>query len=73
MIRIWIEDIFEPVIELLNGVEAVRSANWCPINSTIIVCTTKTSVSIWNIRKSILYPASKRTFASGNSVLTVSK
>lgn len=72
MIRLWIEDLFEPVIELCTGFEPVRSAHWCPINSTIIVCTTKTSVQLWNIRKNILAPASSRTFYSGNIPLTIS-
>lgn len=63
-IRIWIEGITQPIIELLSGFEPIQSAHWCPNNSTIIACTTKSKLNIWNIRKSILKPASTQVFES---------
>lgn len=68
-IRIWIEDIYEPVIELKCGFEAIHSAVWCPTNSTIIVSNTRTTVQIWNIRLNISKPASVHTISQ--SPLTI--
>lgn len=63
-VRIWIEGITQPIIELNSGFSPIRSAYWCPNNSSIIACTTRSTLNIWNIRKSILKPASSQTFES---------
>lgn len=63
-IRIWIEGITQPIIELSSGFKPILSAHWCPNNSSIIACTTRAKVHIWNIRKSILKPASTHTLES---------
>lgn len=67
-IRIWIEGINQPIIELNSGFKPIRSAHWCPNNSTIIACTTRSKIDIWNIRKSILKPASSQTFESPSTI-----
>lgn len=56
-IRIWIEDIDEPIIELRSGFEPIKCASWCPTNSTIIACTTASSLNIWDIKTNCLLPA----------------
>lgn len=68
-IRIWIEDIFEPILELSDGFGAIHNAFWSPIHSTIIASCTQDSVQIWDLRRKNLKPASVRTFA--NKKLTV--
>ncbi|XP_070500977.1 dynein axonemal intermediate chain 4-like [Chironomus tepperi] len=61
-IRIWIEDIFEPIIELCDGFSAIHTAYWSPIHSTIIASCTHDAVQIWDLRRKNLKPASTRTF-----------
>lgn len=56
-VRIWIEDIEEPIIELRSGFEPIKCASWCPANSTIIACTTASSLNIWDIKTNCLLPA----------------
>lgn len=56
-IRIWIEDIDEPIIELRSGFEPIKCASWCPTNSTIIACTTASSLNIWDLKTNCLLPA----------------
>lgn len=61
-VRIWIEDIDEPIIELRSGFEPIKCASWCPTNSTIIACTTATSLNIWDLRTNCLLPAAAHRF-----------
>lgn len=70
-IRIWIEDILEPIIELSDGFSAIHTAYWSPIHATIIASCTQNSIQIWDLRRKNLKPASVRTF--GNRYLTVIK
>lgn len=70
-IRIWIENIFEPIMELSDGFGAIRSAYWSPIHSTIIASCTQNAVQIWDLRRKNQKPASIRTF--DNKQLTVIK
>ncbi|XP_037038560.1 dynein intermediate chain 4, axonemal-like [Bradysia coprophila] len=72
-VRIWIEGITTPIIELNSGFKPIRSAHWCPNHSTIIACTTKSKLNIWNLRKSILKPASTKTFESPLTICRFSK
>lgn len=57
-IRIWIENITEPIIELQNGFEPIQCVQWCPSNSTIILSATRSRINIWDIRTNCLRPAS---------------
>lgn len=70
-IRIWIEDIFDPIIELSDGFAAIHTAFWSPIHSTIIASCTNDTVQIWDLRRKNLKPASTRTF--DNKLITVIK
>lgn len=70
-IRIWIENIFEPIMELSDGFGAIHNAYWSPIHSTIIASCTQDSVQIWDLRRKNQKPASIRTF--DNKKLTVIK
>lgn len=66
-VRIWIEDIDEPIIELCNGFESIKSAAWCPTNSTIIACTTPTSLLIWDLKTDCLAPAVVHRLTGSNT------
>lgn len=70
-IRIWIENIFEPIMELSDGFGAIHNAYWSPIHSTIIASCTQNAVQIWDLRRKNQKPASIRTF--DNKQLTVIK
>lgn len=72
-IRIWIDEIFEPVCELSSGIGAVQCAYWSPIHSTIIVSCTKNTVDLWDLRRRSLKPASSTTFGAGTTPLTIVK
>lgn len=61
-VRIWIEDILEPIMELTDGFAAIHAAYWSPIHSTIIASCSQDSVQIWDLRRKNLKPASVRTF-----------
>lgn len=70
-IRIWIEDVFEPIIELSSGIGPVQHACWSPINSTIIASVTKTQVEIWDLRRRTLKPSSTHKFDSAISLTLI--
>jgi dynein intermediate chain 4, axonemal len=70
-IRIWIENVFEPIMELSDGFGTIHNAYWSPIHSTIIASCTQDSVQIWDLRRKNPKPASIRTFT--NKQLTVIK
>lgn len=62
VIRIWIENIFEPILELSDGFEAIHSAFWSPIHSTVIASCSENSVQIWDLRRKNQKPASVTKF-----------
>lgn len=72
-IRIWIEGIYKPIVELSRGIGCVNNALWSPINSTIIASCTSEAVEIWDIRRRILKPVSTHKFPEANSSITVIK
>ncbi|XP_055701701.1 dynein axonemal intermediate chain 4 [Phlebotomus papatasi] len=63
-IRVWVEGIFKPVIELSSGFNAVNCAFWSPIHATIIASCSRDRVELWDIRRKTLKPASTHTFDS---------
>ena len=71
VIRIWIEDILEPILELTDDFSAFHCAYWSPIHSTILASCTQNSVQIWDLRRKNMKPASVRCFE--NQKLTVIK
>lgn len=70
-IRIWIEDIKEPIITLSTGFGPIQTAHWSPVNSTVIVSVTQDSVQLWDLKKRMQKPASFTTF--GDATLTIVK
>lgn len=67
-IRIWIDDIVEPIVELRNGFEPIHCAVWCPSNSTILVSSTRSQLSIWDLKTNCLRPASTHSIQrNGNN------
>ncbi|XP_058461596.1 dynein axonemal intermediate chain 4 [Malaya genurostris] len=72
-IRIWIEEITEPIITLTTGFGPIHAAYWSPVNSTIIASITKTSVQLWDLKRRMLKPASSTTFGDSTTSLTIVK
>ncbi|XP_021702168.1 WD repeat-containing protein 78 [Aedes aegypti] len=72
-IRIWIEDINEPILTLSTGFGPIQAAHWSPVNSTIIVSVTQDSVQLWDLKRRMLKPASFTTFGDSTTALTVVK
>lgn len=66
-IRIWIEDIVEPIVELCNGFEPIHCAGWCPTNSTILISNTRSQLSIWDLKTNCLRPASTHSIHCNNN------
>jgi dynein intermediate chain 4, axonemal len=71
-IRIWIENVFEPIMELTDGFGTIHNAYWSPIHSTIIASCTQDSVQIWDLRRKNQKPASIRTFGKKLTVIKFS-
>ncbi|XP_053687141.1 dynein axonemal intermediate chain 4 [Sabethes cyaneus] len=72
-IRIWVEEIMEPIITLTSGFGPIHAAYWSPVNSTIIASATRTGVQIWDLKRRMLKPASCTTFGDSNASMTVIK
>lgn len=70
-VRIWIEDIEEPIIELRSGFEPIKCASWSPANSTIIACTTASSLNIWDIKTNCLLPAAVHRLNQIGDITTI--
>lgn len=69
-VRVWVDEVFEPVLELGCNFEAVRCAAWSPSHSTVLACVTRQQVELWNIRKNTIRPASVTKWREGNVSLT---
>lgn len=69
-IRIWVEDITEPILVLEEGFEGLHCAFWSPRNSTMIVSCTRYALHIWDLRRKNLKPIIRTI---GNRNLTVIK
>lgn len=71
-IRIWIDGILEPIVELTSGLDPVQSAHWSPDNSTIIAATKRTKLEIWDLTSNLLAPISTHDVVeSSNATLTL--
>ncbi|KDR20072.1 WD repeat-containing protein 78-like [Zootermopsis nevadensis] len=60
-VRIWTEDIGQPLLTLNTTMEAVRGAAWSPINATIIAGISGSDIHFWDIRRTVFVPASTTT------------
>lgn len=63
--RLWIEGLYEPLITLTTKMSCVRSAVWCPKNSTIIATCINNEICIWDIKKKIYKPMSVKIIGDG--------
>ncbi|KAM8709444.1 hypothetical protein ACLKA7_016277 [Drosophila subpalustris] len=68
-VRIWIDGITRPLIELLDDFQPVHWANWSPTHSTVIVSMNRDTVSIWDIRRNILKPMGKHEMDSSYNTI----
>ncbi|XP_030375496.1 WD repeat-containing protein 78 [Scaptodrosophila lebanonensis] len=63
-VRIWLDGITRPLIELQDNFQPVHWANWSPTHSTIIVALNRETVQIWDIRRNILKPMAEHEMDS---------
>lgn len=57
-VRLWVWDVFEPVITLTIGPNPVEDAAWSPRNSTVIASISDCNLYLWDLRRKTYYPAS---------------
>ncbi|XP_030561001.1 WD repeat-containing protein 78 [Drosophila novamexicana] len=68
-VRIWVDGITRPLIELLDDFQPIHWAKWSPTHSTIIVAVNRDTCSIWDLRRNILKPMGKHeTDSSYNTI-----
>lgn len=61
-IRVWVENIHEPIIELCDGFEQINCATWSPTCSTLIACTTSNKLKLWDLKTNCLTPVATHLF-----------
>ncbi|XP_075161226.1 dynein axonemal intermediate chain 4 [Haematobia irritans] len=57
-IRIWLMGIFKPLVTLKYHMSPVYAACWSTVHSSIIVALHRDAVDVWDLKRSILQPAS---------------
>ncbi|KYM97953.1 PREDICTED: WD repeat-containing protein 78 [Cyphomyrmex costatus] len=57
-IRIWAENLTEPLITLSTAMACVRNACWSPTSSTIIASVVNDQICVWDIHRKTHTPAS---------------
>lgn len=70
-IRIWVEGIFQPIVELSSGIGGINCARWSPVHSTVIACCTNKCVQVWDIRRRLLKPVAVKLFTEMASPITI--
>ncbi|XP_017010524.2 dynein axonemal intermediate chain 4 [Drosophila takahashii] len=63
-VRIWIDGITRPLLELQDEMTPVHWAKWTPTHSTIIVSVNRETANIWDFRRNLLRPMSKHKMDS---------
>ncbi|XP_016981816.1 dynein axonemal intermediate chain 4 [Drosophila rhopaloa] len=63
-VRIWIDGITRPLLELQDEMTPVHWAKWSPTHSTIIVSVNRETANIWDFRRNLLRPMSKHKMDS---------
>ncbi|XP_058122936.1 dynein axonemal intermediate chain 4 [Anopheles ziemanni] len=72
-IRIWIEDLPEPIVTLSTGFAPIQAAYWSPTNSTVIASVTRSGVQLWDIKRRSSKPASETALGGLTTPLTVAR
>lgn len=60
-VRIWTEDVVQPLLTLNTSMESVQGAAWSPVNATIIASISGNDIHLWDIKHKIFVPASTTT------------
>ncbi|XP_017137527.1 WD repeat-containing protein 78 [Drosophila miranda] len=63
-VRVWIDGITRPLLELMDEMTPVHWASWSPTHSTIIVSVNRETADVWDIRRNILQPMAKHEMDS---------
>jgi dynein intermediate chain 4, axonemal len=71
-VRIWIEGILEPIVELSDGFGAVHNAYWSPTNPTVIATCTREAVRVWDLLRKNPKPAIVKSFGKELTVFKFS-
>lgn len=58
-IRLWVEELKEPLVTLSIAFNPIDGAEWCPSNSTIIANICNTSIFLWDLQRKTYKPASE--------------
>ncbi|XP_004521728.2 WD repeat-containing protein 78 [Ceratitis capitata] len=59
-IRIWLEGIYQPLITLSDTYEPIHCAMWSRTHSTVIIAINRDTADIWDLRRNLLAPISKK-------------
>ncbi|KAL0133151.1 hypothetical protein PUN28_000720 [Cardiocondyla obscurior] len=70
-IRIWAEDLTEPLITLSTVMACVRNACWSPTCSTIIASIVNEQICVWDINRKTHIPVSITTSTNGSRLVAV--
>ncbi|XP_035790212.1 WD repeat-containing protein 78-like [Anopheles albimanus] len=70
-VRVWIEDLTEPVVTLTAGFAPIQAAYWSPTNSTVIASVTRNGVQLWDLKRRSPKPASETALGGLTTPLTV--
>jgi WD40 repeat protein len=70
-IRIWTEDVVQPLLTLNTSMEAMQGATWSPVNATIIASISGNDICLWDIRRNIFVPASTTTSPTNTGNLMI--
>ncbi|XP_023726258.1 WD repeat-containing protein 78 isoform X1 [Cryptotermes secundus] len=60
-VRIWTEDVVQPLLTLNTSMESVQGAAWSPVSATIIASISANDIHLWDIKHKIFVPASTAT------------
>jgi WD40 repeat protein len=60
-VRIWSEDVVQPLVTLNTSMETMQGAAWSPVNATIIASISGNDIHLWDIKHKIFVPASTTT------------
>ncbi|XP_017057803.1 dynein axonemal intermediate chain 4 [Drosophila ficusphila] len=63
-VRVWIDGITRPLLELQDEMTPVHWAKWSPTHSTIIVSVNRETANVWDFRRNLLRPMSKHKMDS---------
>lgn len=70
LVKVWMENVMEPLMVLTNSLDPIKSVLFCPTHSTIIAAISTKNLYLWNLKneKNVLFE--EKTIGSKDSILT---